>query len=331
MINDNNRQNIILRTSKVGEVVPEFFQEDNSKLISFLESYYNYLDSNVSDGFGYKIQQLINARDAQQTTTDNLDQLIQEIGNGLKAASFFQKPRLMTKLLGDFYRAKGSLNSAEGFFKGFFGIDAEIEYPKQKLFTLANSSDSDISAGRVNGSAVGYESQKFLTNDGIYQTFSILVKCGLSTVDYVNLYKRFVHPAGFHFAGEVLAINEGLLSPSALGLDPLDSDEPFSVLNVGALSAAPFSLPMTAFLDSGTRNLYMDGDAFRVRTDQTINDYTTLTATRLGSYYASIAEIMHPNSFTFDDSSASPRPDISMTTETMDNEIFTTYTSDSAY
>ena len=57
------------------------------------KDHYNYLDSDVSDGFGYKIQQLINARDAQQTTTDNLDQLIQEIGNGLKSASFFQKPR----------------------------------------------------------------------------------------------------------------------------------------------------------------------------------------------------------------------------------------------
>ena len=210
MINDNNRKNIILSTSKVNEVLPEFFQEDNSKLISFLESYYDYLDSDVSDGFGYKIKQVINARNSQQTTTDNLDALIQEIGNGLKAASFFQKPRLMVKLLGDFYRAKGSLNSAEGFFKGFFGVDAEVEYPKQKLFTLANSSDSDVSAGRINGSAIGYESQKFLTDDGIYQTFSILIKCGLSTDDYENLYKRFVHPAGFHFAGEVLAINEGL-------------------------------------------------------------------------------------------------------------------------
>ncbi len=330
MIKDNNRQNIILRTSKVGEVVPEFFQEDNSKLISFLEKYYDYLDSDVSDGFGYKIQQLINARDAQQTTTDNLDALIQEIGNGLKAASFFQKPRLMTRLLGDFYRAKGSLNSAEGFFKGFFGVDAEVEYPKQKLFTLANSSDSDISAGRINGSAVGYESQKFLTNAGIYQTFSILIKCGLSTVDYENLYKRFVHPAGFHFAGEVQAINEGILSPSAIGLIP-DSSEPFGVTNVGVLSALGLTLPLTAFIDSGGRALYDSGDAYRVRTDQNINTFSTITAQNMTNYYSTIAEISHPNSFTFDDSSAAPRPDMSFTVETMDNEIFTTYKSDSAY
>ena len=327
MINDNNRKNIILSTSKVNEVLPEFFQEDNSKLISFLESYYDYLDSDVSDGFGYKIKQVINARNSQQTTTDNLDALIQEIGNGLKAASFFQKPRLMVKLLGDFYRAKGSLNSAEGFFKGFFGVDAEVEYPKQKLFTLANSSDSDVSAGRINGSAIGYESQKFLTDDGIYQTFSILIKCGLSTDDYENLYKRFVHPAGFHFAGEVLAINEGLLTTSALGLDPLDSaGEAFGAFGEASLSPTAFSLPVTGLIDSGG-----DADAFRVRTDQNINTFSTITAQNMANYYSSIAEIVHPNSFTFDDSSAAPRPDMSFTVETMDNEIFTTYTSDSAY
>jgi len=325
MMHDNNRKNIVLNTSKVEEILPEFFQEDNSKFISFLESYYNYLDSDVSDGFGYKIKQIINARNAQQTTTDNLDALIQEIGNGLKAASFFQKPRLMTKLLGDFYRAKGSLNSAEGFFKGFFGIDADIEYPKQKIFTLANSSDSDVSAGRINGSAIGYESQKFLTDDGIYQTFSILVKCGLSTVDYENLYKRFVHPAGFHFAGEVQAINEGILSPSAIGLIP-DSAEPFRITNVGLLSPEALSLPITAFVDSGG-----DADAFRVRTDQFISSFSTITAQNMTNYYSNIAQIGSPNSFTFDDSSADPRPDMSFTVETMDNAIFTRTSGDSTY
>ena len=66
------------------------------------------------------------------------------------------------------------------------------------------------------------------------------------------------------------------------------------------------------------------------------------TLSRWGSFYSAIDSIATPNSFTFDDSDrlpgilgGDPRDsgghDMSMTFETMDNEIFTTYLSDSAY
>ena len=237
-VKDLNRRNITLRTSKVGEVVPEYFGEENAKLITFLEKYHDYLDSDQTIGFGSKIKELVFARDTQQTNTDALDQLIGEIGNGLIASSFFKKPRLMAKLLGDFYRAKGSYNSARGFFQGFFGEEAVIEYPKDKLFIVGES-------------GIGYESQKFLTNAEIYQTFSILVKCGLSTSDYENLYKRFVHPAGFHFAGEVVAQRSGDALVQAFGVDPLEPDSIQLVLidQVNMLTDASPDY-FTALLDS---------------------------------------------------------------------------------
>ena len=37
--------------------------------------------------------------------------------------------------------------------------------------------------------------------------------------------------------------------------------------------------------------------------DQTINTFSTITAQNMTNYYSTIAEIAHPNSFTFDDSS----------------------------
>ena len=45
----------------------------------------------------------------------------------------------MTKLLGDYYRAKGSFNSAQGFFRGFFGLEPEISYPKRDIFKVVES------------------------------------------------------------------------------------------------------------------------------------------------------------------------------------------------
>ena len=237
-VKDYNRRNITLTTSKVGEVVPEYFGEENSKLIKFLEKYQDFLDSDQANGFGYKIKQLIHARDADRVDEDELDAIIEEIGNGLKSASFFQKPRLMTKLLGDYYRAKGSLNSAQGFFRGFFGLEPEISYPKRDLF-------------KVGESLIGYESQKFLVNAGIYQVFSILIKCGISTVDYETLYKKFVHPAGFHFAGEVIAVDEGVLDVSVpvTTVDPLEPDSPNFVVTGQA-----FVTPLTGFRSDGSRS-----------------------------------------------------------------------------
>ena len=88
--------------------------------------------------------------------------------------------------------------------------------------------------------------------------------------------------------------------------------------------SAPFS-DLTGILDSS------DGTGVRVRTDQLISVYSSLTATQLNNYYFSVEEIIQSNSYTFDDSTPTARPDFSLTLETMDNEIFTRYTSDSAH
>ena len=312
-LEDLNRRKITLRTSKVGEVVPEYFEEDNSKLITFLEKYHDHLDSDQTHGFGHIINELIYARDVAQTSTANLDELIKEIGNGLQASSFFKQPRLMAKLLGEFYRTKGSLNSAEGFFRGFFNQEAEISYPKDNIFIVGTSE-------------TGFESQRFIQDNGRFQIFSILVKCGISVSDYQNLYKKFVHPAGFHFAGDVLTATEVTLGALAEGVAKIDSaDASVKIVQSAALIlATPFS-DITGIQDSST------GVGMRIRLDQSISDFTSdsSTAATLGNFYTSIKELIQANSFTFDDS-ANVGPDTSMTYETMDNEIFTAYKSDSA-
>ena len=90
-----------------------------------------------------------------------------------------------------------------------------------------------------------------------------------------------------------------------------------------AIEDVVFSSSITGLIDSG-------GTDIRVDLSQLISTYQTLTSTQIGSYYTSLAELVDPNSFTFDDSAAvSPR--MSMTTETMDNEMFTRYTSDSSF
>ena len=314
---DKNRRDPTLFTSKVDQVLPEYFQEDNSKLISLLEEYYTSLDSDTGTiNFSEKIRDVFAARDIAETDDTYLDQLIGEIGNGLKASSFFDQPRLMARLLARFYQAKGTRNSAEGFFRGFFNEEAEIIYPKKDLFIVGESQ-------------LGFDSQKRLIDNRRFQVLSILVRSGLSVSDYENLYKKFVHPAGFHFAGDVVSVGSASFTPTITTHDPLEVPE-LAAIYLSEVELAPRTLfgETTLLYDSS------DGTQFRVDTiQQELLYYTVdsdLTASVWGKYYDDIKTILNPNSFTFDDSATSGRPDFAMTVETMDNDYFTRISSDSA-
>lgn len=310
ILEDVNRRKIQLQEPKVKEVLPEHFASEYPTLITFLEKYYQFLDSSGDQSFGADIKNLYAVRDIDQTSTENLDQIVKEIGNGLQVSSFFQQPRLMAKLLASFYTSKGTLVSAEGFFRAFFNEEVTIEYPKEQMFI-------------VNESQIGYESQKFIQDDELYQVFSILVKIGLSVQDYQTLYNKFVHPAGWHFRGQVSTEGVVEIDLAALSENPLDSAGGLILAETGIIDVtAPFS-ETTALLES-------DGTQIRVRVDEPIENYGDLTVTQIGQFYDDIASLVTPNSFTMDDSADSIGPDLSLNLETIDNTMFTRYTSDSA-
>jgi hypothetical protein len=324
-LEDLNRRDLNFNKSQVKDILPEYFLEDYPKLVDILESYYEFMDSDGDQSFKTEINNIITARDINQTSEENLDQLIATIGNGLQSSSFFHEPRLMAKLLANFYRVKGTLLSAETFFRAFFNEEAEIFYPKDDMFI-------------VNESKIGYEFRKFIQDNRRYQVFSTLIKVGLSVSEYEELYKKFVHPAGFYLEGEVLLEADGIITPSAF--TGVDSDEIRNIRNINPVlisiasldTQAPFAL-LTSLRDS------TDGTPIRINASEFISLYETYTLEYLRSQYTSIDEMIGPNSFTFDDSATSQTdstgtymqgPTIDNVIETMDNEIFTRYLSDSS-
>ena len=91
---------------------------------------------------------------------------------------------------------------------------------------------------------------------------------------------------------------------------------------------SPFT-QMTGLIDS-------DATTFRVGLDQIVSVYQNLSAQQIDKFYSNTAQLIGVNSFKFDDSdigdsAGAARPDFSLTTETMDNEMFTRYTSDSSF
>jgi len=314
---DNNRRDPVLKRSDVKTTLPEWFQADNPKFVRFMEVYEEFLDSDQGKfNFHQKVQDIFASRDVADTDIDFLDQIIGEIGNGLTQSSFFSNPRLMARLLGNFYQQKGTKPSAEGFFRGFFGEEVEVTYPKRDIFVVGQDE-------------IGFDSQKKIQDAKRFQVFSILLKSGISVSDYELLYKKFVHPAGFHFAGDVLSTTEVSLTPTISLHNPLDSNvEDPLFLGQASLGTGTLFGETTGLQDSS------DGTTFRIdlrQQETTIyGDDSDLTASLLVTYYDDIKTLLNPNSFRFDDSANSGRPDFAMTVETFDNDVFTRISSDSS-
>ena len=188
-LTDYGRLDVTFHRNMVKEVLPEHFTTDYPNLITFLESYYEFLDSD--DNFGALIQDLYTIRDVEASSLQHLDNMFREFAQEM-SQSFFKSPREVIRNFARFFRVKGSRYSAEGFFRGFFGEDVEVSYPKNDIFTL---NDSNHLVG---------DPYSILQDGAAFQILSILLKVPLSFNIWGELYKKFVHPAGFFLSNEVL-------------------------------------------------------------------------------------------------------------------------------
>ena len=181
-----------VRKSLVDEVLPEHFREDYPKLITFLDGYYEHLDS--ADNFGGIIQELQTIRDIEDTKLEYLDNLFGELALGVSQGQF-KVPREAIRNFGNFFRVKGTQYSAHGFFRGFFDETVEIIHPRDRLFIVGESK-------------IGQEEAKRLQDGALNQFLSILIRSAIPLVQWEELYRNFVHPAGFFLGAEVVI--EGL-------------------------------------------------------------------------------------------------------------------------
>ena len=306
------RRNVDFRNRIVKEALPEYHTTEYDKLVSLLQHYYDFMDSDETHGFDTEIHQLNTIRDIGETPEEYLNLLISELSNGLPNGDKFTDARKSARNFGDLYRYKGSRSVVEGFFRAFFQQEVEVEYPKKNMFIVGESK-------------IGADSLRYIQDYKRYQILSILLKVALSTNQYQALYKKFAHPAGFYFEGEVLLEGEGTLGATVQTTSIADSSVDGTFVSEASITPSTF-IETTGLLDS-------DGDAtpdYRVALNKLISTYQNFTVAQLDGVYSSIAEVTDPNSFTFDDS-ATVSPDFSHTTETYDNNMFTRYTSDSTF
>ena len=303
---------------KVREALPEYFTSEFPKLVSFVEKYYDFLDSaDATHSFGDDLKQIFATKDIGEMPSELLNSYVNELAANLETGGNFTDTRFALRRLAQFLRLKGSRFSAEEFFRLFFQQKAEVAYGKESMFVIGDSA-----------STVGTESLKFIQNNELYQTFGLQIKTPIDVSKWNELYKKFIHPAGFYYEGQVVSDTEATLSLQAT-LSIADSAIGPSITSEAALTFVTPFVQETVLIDS-------DGKGVRMKLDQLVSVYQSLTTQELEKFYSNLEELVTPNSFTFDDSdkrdsAGAATPDLSLVTETIDNDMFTRYLSDSAF
>lgn len=311
----SNRRLKNFQVRKVRESLPEIFTQDFPKLVTFLEKYYDFLDSaGGSHAFGDETKQIFSKKDIHEMPADLLNNLVAELAGGLSTGENFTDKRFALTRLAELHKNSGSKFSAQEFFRLFFQENVEIEYPKNDIFKVGEPT-----------STIGVDSIKFIQNYARYQIFSILIKSSISINTWKELYTKFIHPSGFYIEGEVSAVGQtGGLPTQTLSLE--DTNVAFLVQSQASLGMARGFTQLTTLVDSagtgGTSPLRVSD------INKLVSDYQNVSLSFLDNNYGSIRQILSPNSFTFDDTT---QADISNTFETMDNEFFTRVTSDSSF
>lgn len=297
---DNNRKALPFHRAEIEKVLPDHIVQANPNLIELFESYYEWMEKD-SNPNGI-LNRIYSTKDATSIPKAQLSFLEDELLLGEAYFGGFINKREAVKFSNFLYRSKGTKYSIEQFFRGFFGVDPEVTYPKNNVFRVGPAidleKDSINSAGqqiKEQASNIGPESLKYITNDKLYQTLSLLIKSTVPVGKWLDTYKLFVHPAGFFIGSELLI--------EAFNINTL----PVLQDNVGEKPEEFISIQVVAAFDIRADKditLLNPGDAVFTVHRQDVDTFMSIASdAQIGSVSNyTMAELLSPNSLTMDDS-----------------------------
>lgn len=302
---DNNRRLLNFQRPEVNNVLPEYIAEDFPNLIKLFEAYYEWMDDSTNPTG--RIEKLYRNRDIPQVPDELLPYLEDELLLGQAYFGGFTNKREALKFSNTLYRSKGTKYATEQFFRGFFNKDPQVVYPKENIFLVGPDIDYYLDSINDTGqqikkeaSKLGPESRKFITDDKLYQQYSVLIKSDVPIGDWLETYKLFVHPAGAYLAGELV-------------LELVNGNVIKSVRESGAgiPVEATFVQEVVAFGNFGVPNEDLtlieqgDGTIGMIRT-KARQDLTRIGTAALDSAPTlTLRELQTPTSFLMDDSDTS--------------------------
>lgn len=201
---DNNRRELEIHPLEIERVLPEHFGQDYPKLITLLKGYYEFLEQD--DEPNAIIHELYRTRDITQTKENLLQYFEDELLLGKAYFEGWINKREAAKFSNTLYRSKGTLYGIQQFFKAFYGIDVDIQYPRDQVLKVENSITDENGNIQSTGLVIGPSGGK-ITDDTIYQELAILIKSELNYENWRDTYKLFAHPAGMYLRGVIQVVS----------------------------------------------------------------------------------------------------------------------------
>ena len=316
-LRDINRREISFGETKIEEILPDFFKREYPKLITLLKEYYGFESSDEAPT--KLVSELFYSRDITQTDLELLSYIEDELLLGQSYFEGFTDKRAAAKYSNTLYRSKGTKYSIQQFFRTFFGIDPDVIYTKEQVFKVGETE-----------SQIGFNSQKFITDNRLYQTFAILVKSEIAFNEWREPYKLFTHPAGMFIGSEVQIVSNVTDELTAPLVIPAPVP-PIVVENTG-LFGDQHSTDITALVD----DLYSDSDGVLSRINAELTDirqFSLRDIQTIENQYSSLREAQTATSPTFDDSDEFQTNGMDLSNnfkfETIDQEKHIWYSADS--
>jgi hypothetical protein len=312
---DIGRREPNIREYVIEEALSQHIVESYPNFVKFLEGYFDFEETIESPS--HLIQELFYTRDITQTDLQLLAFIEDELLLGQSYFEGFQDKRAAAKYSSTLYRSKGTKYSIQQFFRTFFAIDPDVVYTKEQIFNVGES-------------RIGAESQKYLTDDKLYQQFAILIKSELSVSKWRKPYKLFVHPAGMYLGAEVQLVGvfdlniqdqppPGLQDIPEFEIEGNASLQPRAITSATGLFNfnAPDGTVQVFRTTLGSESTYPNPGG------NDIIDLQNRTVGELADMYSSLAEYLEADAPTFDEDS--DRQGSSMdfsSTETIDQDKF---------
>jgi len=180
----------------VTSILPDYVVSDHPTFVAFLKAYFEYLEQ---DG---------NARFAASTIDKNIDvdQTLSEFLQYFKKQYLSSFPvqlesgmgeRFILKKIKDYYQEKGSPRSIDLLFRILFGVSAEVELPREKLFVLSESdvdTRPEITLSNLKGIENTFDSESYSIKQRVTKDPTSPVRAS-AFLDQM----RVVHRAGRNF------------------------------------------------------------------------------------------------------------------------------------
>lgn len=355
---DLNRRDVAFPDYKHDQILPEHFREDYPKLLTLLEEYYHFEDSDQAPS--RLVNDLFYSRDITQTDTELLSYIEDELLLGQQYFQGFDNKREAAKFSNQLYRSKGTKYGIQQFFRMFFGIDPDVVYTKNNIFKVGGGGDyakveqdaladqgveaygqldsagartrfdNYISENYLAKSVIGANADRFLTDNRLYQTFAIQVKAELPLADWIEEYRLFAHPAGMFIGAETQIVSQAtdlLTAPVVVPADP-----PPVVISETAFFTGTGVSDVTTLVDDPSVD--SSGILSRINIEKiSLNTLSTISLAELNNQYSSLREAQLATSPTFDDSDQVGTNGMDMSNnfafETMDQDRHVFYSSDS--